>query len=107
MVLAGVSCPIRLQLSIWERGASSQAPHCAYATGLGSLAPLPVNRPRFELTLWCLCSPQEFARLAHSKVIDLSGFKYVGQDLAPGVAPDTFVYARTAVHRNIFQIPLP
>jgi DNA-binding winged helix-turn-helix (wHTH) protein/Tol biopolymer transport system component len=76
-------------------------------SGATAAIPVPPGKSLPVLPASGISSPQDFAGLPHSKVIDLASFKYVGQDLAPGVAPDTFVYARTAVHRNIFQIPVP
>jgi Tol biopolymer transport system component len=103
-------CPATCSLAKWSPDGTR-----FYVEPLGQSAqggataaiPVPAGKSLPELPASGFSSPQDFAGLAHSKIIDLSGFKYLGDDLAPGVAPDTFVYARTAVHRNIFRIPVP
>jgi hypothetical protein len=52
---------------------------------------------------------QDSAALPGSVVVDLSNSdpSHVGQNVAPGLDPETFAYAKTIVHRNLFQIPLP
>ena len=44
-----------------------------------------------------------------STVLDLSSVdpSHTGVNVAPGLAVGTLIYARSIVHRNLFQIPLP
>jgi hypothetical protein len=103
-------CPATCNLAKWSPdGTRFYVEPLGQRTQSGATAVIavPPGKSLPELPASGIGSPQEFARLAHSKVIDLSGFKYVGQDLAPGVAPDTLVYARTAVHRNISRSRCP
>lgn len=103
-------CPAICNLAKWSPdGSRFYVEPLGQSTQGGATAAIPVlaGKSLPELPASGFSSPQDFAGLAHIKVIDLSGFKYLGDSLAPGVVPDTFVYARTAVHRNIFQIPVP
>jgi hypothetical protein len=52
-------------------------------------------------------SAKDSAALPGSKVIDLSTFDstHVGQNVAPGL-DESFIYAKTNVRQNLFQIPL-
>lgn len=54
-------------------------------------------------------SAQDVANIPGSVVIDLARLdpSRMGQNVAPGPAPEVFAYANTIVHRNLFQIPLP
>jgi hypothetical protein len=62
-----------------------------------------------DLPVQGIRSEDDSAALAGSTVIDMSRFNpsRFGSNVAPGPAIDTFAYARTIVHRNLFQIPLP
>jgi hypothetical protein len=103
-------CPATCNLAKWSPdGARFYVEPLGQRTQSGATVAIavPPGKSLPELPASGFSSPQDFAGLAHSKIIDLSGFKYLGDNLTPGVSPDAFVYARTAVHRNIFQIPVP
>jgi hypothetical protein len=54
-------------------------------------------------------SAQDAGAMPGSTVLDLSSVdpSHAGVNVAPGLAEGTFIYARSIVHRNLFQIPLP
>jgi DNA-binding winged helix-turn-helix (wHTH) protein/Tol biopolymer transport system component len=56
-----------------------------------------------------LRSAADAAGLRGSAVVDLSAYDpaHFGSNIAPGQRPDTFAYAKTTSHRNLFQIQLP
>jgi hypothetical protein len=81
--------------------------------GLGSGMAIAIHVPKGSslpnLPAAGIRSARDSGSLPGSLVIDLSRFdpSLVGQNVAPGLAPDTFAYANTIVHRNLFQIGLP
>jgi hypothetical protein len=56
-----------------------------------------------------LRSAADSVNLRGSAVVDLATYApaHDGGSIAPGQAPDTFAYAKTTSHRNLFQIQLP
>lgn len=54
-------------------------------------------------------STQDSAAVHGATLIDLSVIDptHWGYDIAPGMTADTFVYVKTTIHRNLFQIPVP
>jgi DNA-binding winged helix-turn-helix (wHTH) protein/Tol biopolymer transport system component len=56
-----------------------------------------------------LRSASDSVELRGSAVLDLSAYDLAhnGGSIAPGPGPDTFAYAKTTSHRNLFRIQLP
>jgi len=71
--------------------------------------PVPRGRSLPDLPAWGVRSAGDSVALPGSKVVDLSSFdpSRVGVNVAPGLAADSFIYTKTGVHRNLFEIPLP
>jgi DNA-binding winged helix-turn-helix (wHTH) protein/Tol biopolymer transport system component len=77
--------------------------------GMAVAIPVPRGKSLPALPVAGIRTAQDSAALPGSVVIDMSTFdpSYVGRNVAPGPVPDSFAYAKTIAHRNLFQIPLP
>ena len=62
-----------------------------------------------DLPVFGLRSAADAVDVNGSAVIDSSAYDpaHDGASVAPGQGPDTFAYAKTTSHRNLFQIQLP
>ncbi|HTU32162.1 MAG TPA: winged helix-turn-helix domain-containing protein [Candidatus Acidoferrum sp.] len=79
------------------------------ANGMTIVIPVPKGKSIPDLPPNGIRSIQDAAKFSGARLIDLSQIDpgHGGYDVAPGIAADTFVYVKTTVHRNLFQIPLP
>jgi hypothetical protein len=77
--------------------------------GMTVVLSVPKGKSLPDLPASGIRSVQDSAVLPRSKSIDLSSFdpSHMGQNVAPGLVAGTFAYAKTIVHQNLFQIPLP
>jgi DNA-binding winged helix-turn-helix (wHTH) protein/Tol biopolymer transport system component len=78
-------------------------------TGMTAVIPVPTGKSLPALPMSGIRTAQDSAALPGSVVIDMSSFdpSRVGQNVAPGPAPDSFAHSKTIAYRNLFQIPLP
>jgi hypothetical protein len=78
-------------------------------SGMTVVMPVPKGKALPDLPAAGIRSAQDAGAVPGSTVLDLSSLdpSHAGVNVAPGLAEGTFVYARSIVHRNLFQIPLP
>lgn len=78
-------------------------------SGMTVAIPVPRGKSLPALPVSGIRTAQDSATLPGSVVIDTSSFdpSHVGQNIAPGAVADSFAYAKTIAHRNLFRIPIP
>lgn len=78
-------------------------------SGMTVVMPVAGEKALPDLPTSGIRSAADASAVPGSKVIDLSSvdLSRSGVNVAPGLAEGTFIYAKTIVHRNLFQIPLP
>jgi DNA-binding winged helix-turn-helix (wHTH) protein/Tol biopolymer transport system component len=78
-------------------------------SGMTVVMPVPKGKGLPDLPAAGIRSSQDSGTVRGSTVLDLSGVdpSHSGVNVAPGLTEGTFIYAKSIVHRNLFQIPLP
>jgi eukaryotic-like serine/threonine-protein kinase len=104
-------CPAECMAKWSSDGTRFYVQELLQSTGGGMAVVIPVLKGKSlpNLPAQGIRSEEDSAALPGSTVVDMSRFNpsRVGRNVAPGPAIETFAYARTIVHRNLFQIPLP
>lgn len=78
-------------------------------SGAAVVLPVPKGKSLPDLPDQGIHNEKDSAGLPGSTVVNMASFNpgRAGRNVALGPALDTIAYARTIVHRNLFQIPLP
>jgi Tol biopolymer transport system component len=102
-------CPTTCNLAKWSPDGSRfyiEPLVSDFEKGSTAIFTVPAGKSLPALPRTGISSVQDYSALKPAQILDLSSFKRAGQYLSPGPTPDTFVYARFAVHQNLFQVPI-